>query len=70
MQVSGLTEIIPFICISAAWGQHAVICLFTSFFLAHCREWQHLVGYQALFCLGSEIHIWRAGIPDGCNTLV
>ena len=45
MQVSGLTEIIPFICISAIWGQHPASWLFTSL------EWlqRTAAGSQALF---------------------
>ena len=45
MQVSGLTEIIPFICISAIWGQHPASCFFMSL------EWlqRTAAGLQALF---------------------
>ena len=43
MQVSGLTEFIPFICTSAIWGQILFVCLFFNFshppglFSIHCR---------------------------------
>lgn len=39
MQASGLTEIIPFLCISATWGQHPASWFFTD------------AGLQALFSL-------------------
>ena len=65
MEESGLTEIIPFICISAIWGQYP------ESLSIHHREWLQLDGCWMLFSfLGSEIHLWRAGITDGCDILV
>ena len=70
------TEIIPFICISAVWGQYPLF--FTSHHLlsAHSREWLQPDSYQIAGIIlprcppGSEIHIWRARISDGCDILV
>ena len=56
-------------------GQHPVTWLFTAFSSSHPREWQQRdncwIPGIVLFRnpLGSEIHIWRVGIPGGCETL-
>ena len=56
MQASGLTEIIPFICISAIWGQHLA-----SWFLVVASNSCWIAGIVLPFRhpLGSEIYIWR-----------
>ena len=58
MQESSLTEIKPFICISAIWGQYPVFFTFPSpaapppspptsqLLSAHCREWLKPYGFQ------------------------
>ena len=81
VQESGLTEITPFIRISATWGQFPV-CFFSQleFLSAHHREWLQPAGCcigQVLFSFpivdcaqGSEIYILRAGITDDCDILV
>ena len=43
IQEPGLTEIIPFICISAIWGQYPAF-LHPEFFRAHCRNWMQADG--------------------------
>ena len=52
----GRMQLIPFLCISAIWGQ--------------CSPWGVVdsAREQALLFLSSEN--WRAGIPDGCDILV
>ena len=78
MRESGFTKIIPFICISAIWG--SCLCFFHICLLqllrAHRPEWLKLGGCQIAGIIlprcppGSEIHIWRARISDGCDILV
>ena len=74
MEESGFTEIIPFICTSSIWGQHPEIWFFSS--LVCGSLWgvadNHWITGIILpgFPLGSYIHIWRARIEDGCDTLV
>ena len=74
----GIIEVIPFICISAIWGQHPVFLISPS---PHPAPQQSLgvgvgggrggevasAGSQALFSLlGALIHIWRPEIAGGC----
>ena len=54
MLASGLPEFIPFICISAIWGQ-----LLTLLFV-----FPQLLSNQKF---GELIHIWRPEITDGCD---
>ena len=73
MQATGFTESIPFICISAIWGQYPASWFYYILqFLAHCREWLMAAGSQALSWgpPGSEMHIWMLEITDGCNIFV
>ena len=74
MQASGLTEIIPFICIPAFWGQVP--------FLVQLKEWQMatsafplsssaVIMVSGTICwisvLGALIHIWRPEITNSCD---
>ena len=72
VQESGLTEIIPFICISANWGPYAVFFYILSSPGAHCREWlQSMTGI--LFLPKVPLRLtsshWRAAIADDCDIL-
>ena len=71
MQESGLTVIIPFICISAARGQYLTFFSQSEFLSVYHREWLQPCGCQIVGTVlhprspqCSEIHIWRAGITD------
>ena len=74
MQESGFTKIIHFICISAICGQYPVF--FTSPHSPRRSLWGMADGCRiaGIVLLGSplnsEIHTWRAGIAEGCDTLV
>ena len=81
MQESGVTEITPFICISAIWGQFPVfLCFFLQleFLSAHHREWLQPDGChigQVLFSFlivprAQKFTFLRAGITDDCDILV
>ena len=62
MRESGLTEIVPFVRISALSGQDP------SFFLsAHHREWLQPNG---LWITGILLQPWWAGITDDCDSLI
>ena len=77
MQESGLMEIIPFICTSAVCVQYPAflhICL--SQLLPQGSPWGVIDGCRIGGIVlpgcpwGSEIHIWRARIADGCDLLI
>ena len=83
MQISVLTEFIPFICLSAIWGQHPEIWFFTSLVpgsqlgvvaayscLRYCVLFVCLFFFFPEHPLGSEIHIWKVGIANVCDLLV
>ena len=59
MQESGLTEIIPFIYISAIWSQNPALIFHILSFLLTIGSDSSLITarLQALFFLGSEIHV-------------
>ena len=65
MQESGLTEIIPFISISAIWGQGPAFFA-PQFLSAYTSEWlSDPKGILLPECPeGSGIHFGRVGIPD------
>ena len=64
MQESGLTEITPFICISAIWSQRPVIWFFTSLLSSSLTERvAQLQSCRLCFFLGTlwtQQHVWRA----------
>ena len=71
MQESGISEITPFICFSAVWGQY--VCFsYPEFLSAHLREWLQPNGCQiagtlpSWMPLGSEMHIER---PESLMTV-
>ena len=76
MQESGLTEIIPLICVSAIWGQYSV--LFTSWASVRLtkRSGCSLMAARRQvffsFCVPSRLTSshWRAVIADDCDILV
>ena len=70
MQESGFTEIIPFMCISAIWGQHP---MFSTFGVRQCSSHGVAATWWLPDCAGillpdcpegSGNHIWRATITD------
>ena len=69
MQASGLTEFIPFICISAVWGQILFPCspLLLTFLLSNCREGQQ---HPLDLSFGTLIHIWRHAVMMAVTFLV
>ena len=73
MQELGLAEIIPFICISASGAR--ILRFFTCPRPATNTPSSLELVYESFVLLpgrprGSDIHIWRAGIADGCDIFV
>ena len=64
MQVSGVTELFPFVCISAILTPLSCAGLHPEFFTAHRREWLHPNGYQTSRYSSPSWVPQRAGITD------
>ena len=64
------TEILPFICISAIWGQYHAFFLSTHFREQLQSDGCWIPGIVFPGCSwGSEIHIWRTKSADDCDIL-
>ena len=67
MQESGLTEIIPLVCISAIWSQYPVIFHILSSLVLTIGSGCSLVTARSSRQFFSSVSIRMAGITDDCN---